>query len=244
MTNWLEDHLNAEKQQQQQESTLFNGESDASKQHQQTWPAITLEGVLRWEHHYRPCAAGEIKAGFVKKSLVVGVCCLLNQTAQWYTRKILSVFWPHETKQINRKKTRNRIKHGEAMIAQLMITLLSNRIEEECGSAWKVLSSWIKYNSLVENMMSEVLNHLFSRYVIATCPQRSQVLWRRLLSVWSSQWLTEHACVRTMRSPQNSVSPLQTSRGKCWAHYIHDFSPPGKTTSNQPIYPTHTQIIQ
>lgn len=170
----------------------------------------------------------------------MGVCCLLNQTVQWYTRKILSVFWPHETKQINRKKTRNRIKHGEAMIAQLMITLLSNRIEEECGSAWKVLSSWIKYNSLVENMMSEVLNHLFSRYVIATCPQRSQVLWRRLLSVWSSQWLTEHACVRTMRSPQNSVSPLQTSRGKCRAHYIHDFSPPGKTTSNQPIYPTHT----
>lgn len=49
--DWLEDNLNAE--QWQQESTPFSGEIDASKQHQQTWPAITLEGVLHWEHHYR-----------------------------------------------------------------------------------------------------------------------------------------------------------------------------------------------
>lgn len=134
MTNWLEDHLNGEQQhQQQQESTLFSREIDASKQHQQTWPAITLEGVLHWEHHYRPCVVCEIKVGFVKKSLVVGVCCLLNQTLQWNTQDHVCflAIW---------NKTRNRIKHGEAMIALLMIALLSNRIEKECGSSWKVLS--------------------------------------------------------------------------------------------------------
>lgn len=95
MTNWLEDNLNAE--QLQQESTPFSGEIDASKQHQQTWPAITLEGVLRWEHHYRLCVVCWIKVaslGFDRKSLVptrVGVCCSTQMgIAQSHTNMLFS----------------------------------------------------------------------------------------------------------------------------------------------------------
>lgn len=72
-------------------------------------PAITLEGVLRWEHHYRLCVVCWIKAaslGFDKKSLTptrVGVCCCTRMgIAQWHTK----IFWSNE----NLKKEKQRIR--------------------------------------------------------------------------------------------------------------------------------------
>lgn len=114
VTNWLEDNLNSERW--QQESTPFSGEIDVSKQHQQTRPAITPEGVLHWEHHY-------------------WLCCLLNQSSSpgfdkrdgcrlgWHfaaglARSLLTMnkagmsLFSGQTK-VNVKGPKHRIKHKE-----------------------------------------------------------------------------------------------------------------------------------
>ena len=161
MTNWLEDHLNSE--QRQQESTSFSGETDATKQHQQTWPAITRGGVLLWEHHYRLCVVWNQSSflGFDKRAwcqlgwgCVAGILTLSNDTF---------VFWSNET--------RKKVQKTQLIIEKLWSScwykhingITQNRIRME----WSLRSS-IKLNKIY--LSSTNHNHRGSvSYIDDTC---------------------------------------------------------------------------